>query len=78
MPAAETNANDNRYTTAVGAKFNSLLAERSGSVVHNPFLLEALMIGTIQQIQREYGVNPTIAIDYQVALRTALSKAQLR
>lgn len=56
VPASETDPNDDRYTTAEGARFNSQLADRSGSVVHNPFLLEALLIATIQQVEAEYGV----------------------
>jgi hypothetical protein len=58
VPASETNPNDSRYSTAEGARFNSQLADRPGSVVHNPFLLEALLIATIQQLQRDYGVTP--------------------
>jgi predicted CXXCH cytochrome family protein len=58
IPASETNPNDSRYTTAEGARFNSQLADRSGSVVHNPFLLQALLSATIEQIRVEYGISP--------------------
>ncbi|HEY0304723.1 MAG TPA: cytochrome c3 family protein [Longimicrobiales bacterium] len=77
IPATETNPNDNRYTTAEGARFNSQLADRSGSVAHNPFLLEALLIGSIQQIQREYNVNPSVVIDYPAELRRVISNARM-
>jgi predicted CXXCH cytochrome family protein len=63
VPAAEFNPNDNRYSTAEGARFNSQLADRSGSVAHNPFLMEALLIGSIQQVQRDYGISPATAAE---------------
>jgi predicted CXXCH cytochrome family protein len=58
VPATEFNPNDGRYSTAEGARFNSQLANRSGSAAHNPFLMEALLIGSIQQVQRDYGISP--------------------
>jgi predicted CXXCH cytochrome family protein len=67
VPASETNPTDTRYTTAEGARFNSQLADRSGSVAHNPFLMEALLIASIQQIQTQYGVAPG-AIDLSAQL----------
>ncbi|HET9441328.1 MAG TPA: cytochrome c3 family protein [Longimicrobiales bacterium] len=77
VPATESNPNDNRYTTAEGARFNSQLADRPGSVVHNPFLLEALLIASIQQIQREYGIAPSTTIDYTTELKRVLQASQL-
>ncbi|HSJ24825.1 MAG TPA: cytochrome c3 family protein [Longimicrobiales bacterium] len=59
VPASEFNPNDGRYSTAEGARFNSQLSDRSGSAAHNPFLMEALLIGSIQQVQRDYGISPT-------------------
>jgi predicted CXXCH cytochrome family protein len=59
VPAAEFNPNDGRYSTAEGARFNSQLSDRYGSAAHNPFLMEALLIGSIEQVRRDYGVNPT-------------------
>jgi hypothetical protein len=59
VPAAEFNPNDGRYSTAEGARFNSQLSDRYGSAAHNPFLMEALLIGSIQQVERDYGVSPT-------------------
>jgi predicted CXXCH cytochrome family protein len=58
VPAAEFSPTDGRYSTAEGARFNSQLADRSGSATHNPFLMEALLIGSIQQVQRDYGIAP--------------------
>jgi predicted CXXCH cytochrome family protein len=58
VPAAEFSETDNRYTTAEGSRFNAQLALFPGSVVHNPFLVEALLTASIQQVQREYGIAP--------------------
>jgi predicted CXXCH cytochrome family protein len=58
VPAAEFNPNDNRYSTAEGARFNSQLADRPGSATHNPFLVEALLIGSINQVRVDYGISP--------------------
>ena len=56
-PATEFNANDGRYSTAEGSRFNYLLAtDYQGSIIHNPFLVEALLIASIQQMQEDYGV----------------------
>jgi predicted CXXCH cytochrome family protein len=57
VPAAEFDPNDGRYTTAEGARFNMQLAQRSGSTAHNPFLVEALMIASIRQLEIDYGIS---------------------
>jgi predicted CXXCH cytochrome family protein len=73
VPATEFNPNDSRYSTAEGARFNSQLADRPGSVSHNPFLLEALLIASIQQVQRDYGLtSATAAAELQAHLERAL------
>jgi predicted CXXCH cytochrome family protein len=73
VPAAEFNPNDNRYSTGEGARFNSQLSDRSGSAVHNPFLMEALLIASIQQVQRDYGISPSSpAGELEMYLRRAL------
>jgi predicted CXXCH cytochrome family protein len=56
VPASEFVV-DNRYTSAEGARFNAELGEYPGTAIHNPFLIEALLIGSIQQIRAEYGVG---------------------
>jgi predicted CXXCH cytochrome family protein len=58
VPASEFSDSDNIYTTAEGARFNVQLALFPGSVIHNPFLIEALLTASIQQVQREYGIAP--------------------
>jgi predicted CXXCH cytochrome family protein len=61
IPASEFAAS-NVLTTAKGAKFNLQLAEEPGAVVHNPFLMEALLIASIKQVQVTYGISPAIAV----------------
>jgi predicted CXXCH cytochrome family protein len=62
IPATEFNAGDGRYTTGEGARFNMQLARRKGSPAHNPFLVEALLIASIRQIETDYGIRPSIGL----------------
>jgi predicted CXXCH cytochrome family protein len=59
IPSTEFSTTDNRYTTGEGAHFNLELAEKPGSVAHNPFLVEALLHASIKQIAIDYGITPT-------------------
>jgi predicted CXXCH cytochrome family protein len=69
VPASEFSTTDNRYSTAEGARFNAQLALMTGSEVHNPFLVEALLIGSIAQVQQDYGVSPSAGVDLTLKLR---------
>lgn len=60
VPASEFSTSDNVLTVAEGAKFNQDLAEISSSAIHNPFLTEALLLGSMQAVQSEYGIAPNI------------------
>jgi predicted CXXCH cytochrome family protein len=51
--------NPGRYTTADGSLFNLRLARVNGSATHNPFLVEALLVASIRQIEIDYGVRPS-------------------
>jgi len=53
---AETASSNPSFTVAQGALFNARLAELPGSFVHNPFLMEALMTATIEEMTAQYGV----------------------
>ncbi len=52
--------NDGRFTVADGAWFNSQLAKMTGSTVHNPFLIEQLLIATINQLRTTYNLPATV------------------
>jgi hypothetical protein len=46
------------YTSCLGAQFNVTIAQAPGGFVHNPFLIEQLLVASITQIQKDYGVVP--------------------
>lgn len=56
VPSSEFDSFDGVYTTAEGARFNSQLADRTGSVAHNPYLMTLLMRATIDQLRTDYGL----------------------
>jgi predicted CXXCH cytochrome family protein len=60
IPASEFSNTDNRYTTGEGARFNMQLAQKKGSIAHNPFLLEALLLASIRQVEIDYGIRPSV------------------
>jgi predicted CXXCH cytochrome family protein len=60
--------------TAIGARYNLWLAEKVGSEVHNPFLMEALLTSSIQQVQLDYGIPPTISVSLANILPATASR----
>ena len=48
------NPDDDQYTVGEGSKFNLGLAESPGAVIHNPFLIRALLTASIAAMQAEY------------------------
>lgn len=73
------------FTVAEGAYFNYRLATFGnrefgtnsviGSSVHNPFLIEALLIASIQAVQEKYGVAPSIAANWNAELERAVQSS---
>lgn len=59
----EVDARNPIFTVAEGAVFNHSLAEFGddtySAAVHNPFLIEALLVGSLQAMEDTYGVVPT-------------------
>jgi predicted CXXCH cytochrome family protein len=51
------------YTTCLGTQFNVSLANKSGSVVHNPFLVEQLLIASINQMKKDYNLTVAASLD---------------
>jgi predicted CXXCH cytochrome family protein len=71
---------DPTFTVAEGALFNYHLAEFGddvlGSTTHNPFLIEALLVGSINAVQNEYGVSgPHTSIELEATLATLVESA---
>jgi predicted CXXCH cytochrome family protein len=57
VPSTEFSTTDNRYTVAEGAKFNAQLAAMTGAPVHNPFLVESLLIASINALETTYNLS---------------------
>jgi predicted CXXCH cytochrome family protein len=68
IPSTEFSTTDGRISTGEGARFNMQLARKGGSAVHNPFLMEALLIASIQQIELEYGLPPATSLSLDAEL----------
>ena len=71
------------FTVADGAFFNYGLAtfgshSGRGSSVHNPFLVEALLIGSIQAVEEEYGVSASMTADWDAEMQRVLTNARAR
>jgi predicted CXXCH cytochrome family protein len=74
VPQSEFSTTDDKITTAEGARFNKQLGDpragnQPGSAIHNPFLVEALMLASIKQIAIDYGLT----IGASVSLRPQLT-----
>ncbi|MDZ7780825.1 MAG: cytochrome c3 family protein [Gemmatimonadota bacterium] len=57
IPESEFDETDDRYTVGEGAQFNLELARSPGAAVHNPFLIEALLQATIDEVESRYGLG---------------------
>jgi hypothetical protein len=68
----EINANDKKWTSAEGADFNYQLALLRGSSAHNPFLIEALLTSSIQEMKTKYGLTVAPGVDLRNTLSTPL------
>jgi predicted CXXCH cytochrome family protein len=72
LPASAFAIEDGKHSTALGARFNmQLVTAKPGSVVHNPFLMEALLIASIRQVQLDYGIGPAsnLSLEPQLSAR---------
>ena len=71
IPATEFDPDDGRYSTGEGARFNySLHVDFPGNTIHNPFLLEALLIATIRQVRTDYDLSApaTLSLERQLGV----------
>ena len=67
VPPSELDPTSGVFTSAKGASFNLDLSRKTGSSVHNPFLLEQLLIASIAEVNNVYGPFP-IVVDLQLQL----------
>jgi len=89
-PGGEIDATNPTFTVAEGAFFNMALAEFGaehwgtdnvlGSATHNPFLIESLLISSIEAVEDEYaGILPRVSgIDWDAELATLMERARVR
>jgi predicted CXXCH cytochrome family protein len=56
VPSGEFSTTDSRYTVGEGSKFNRDLAAQAGAPIHNPFLVEALLLASIDALRTTYGL----------------------
>lgn len=56
------------YNSCLGTQFNVSVVTKVGGIVHNPFLLEQLMIASINQLKKDYSVASAANIDLQPQL----------
>ena len=64
---------DTVFTVAEGARFNQQLADFPGSAVHNPFMMRALLLASIDAVEDEYGPFP-VSSDASEALRALIER----
>jgi len=57
VPAAEFSSLDGRTSSAEGARYNRELALMEGAAVHNPFLIERLLLASIEELKQTYGLQ---------------------
>ena len=64
VPPGEIDPDDGIYTVAEGSTFNVSLARFGGKVqpttTHNPFLMEALLLASIDAVETAYGIAPSV------------------
>lgn len=60
VPVTEFDETDGILTVGEGATFNAGLGDITSSAIHNPFLTEALLLGSMQAVLDEYGIAPRI------------------
>jgi hypothetical protein len=66
VPVGELSPTDGRFTVADGANFNAQLAALPGSPVHNPFLIEQLLLASSAALDAAYPPAPpapTVKLD---------------
>ena len=73
--ATEIKSNDGKWTSAEGADFNYQLALKQGSSIHNPFMIEALLTASINEMHRKYNIRITPNLDLRNTIGAHLTTA---
>ena len=57
------------YNSCLGLQFNQSVVTKVGGIIHNPFLLEQLMVASITQVKKDYGVTVSANISLEPQLK---------
>lgn len=68
VPNGEFNSFDGRTSVAEGARYNRELALMEGEPVHNPFLIERLLLESIAELKRAYGLQSASGVSLEPIL----------
>lgn len=68
VPNSEFNSFDQRTSTAEGARYNRELSLMEGEVVHNAFLIERLLLESIAELKRVYGLRSVSGVSLEPVL----------
>jgi hypothetical protein len=71
VPASEFSSVDGRTSAGEGSRYNRELALMNGATLHNPFLIEKLLLASIAELKRVYGIQGSS----DVSLEPVLGKA---
>jgi hypothetical protein len=63
VPVGQLDPADGIFTVADGANFNAELAALPGSPIHNPFLIEQLLLASAAALETTYGIGAPAVID---------------
>ena len=71
VPASEFSSLDGRTSAGEGARYNRELALMDGATLHNPFLIERLLIASINELKRVYGIQSSSGVSLEPVLGMA-------
>ena len=71
VPASEFSSFDGRTSAGEGARYNRELALMGGAAIHNPFLIERLLVESINELKRVYGIPSSSAVSLEPVLGLA-------
>ena len=71
VPAKEFDASDGRTSAGEGARYNRELALMEGAALHNPFLIEKLLIASISELKKVYGLAQATDVSLEPMLNIA-------
>jgi predicted CXXCH cytochrome family protein len=71
VPASEFSSVDGRTSAGEGSRYNRELALTKGATLHNPFLIEKLLLASIAELKRVYGIQGSSGVSLEPVLGKA-------